>query len=88
MLASFAFSGLFFLKFWKASKDNFFLLFSLACFLLAIERLLLFILLPRYEIHTPATEAQALVYLVRAAAFCLIMVAVVQRNRTGGGRLR
>lgn len=86
-MATFAASGLFFLKFWRASRDRFFLLFSFACLLFSIERILLFLMLPQTDRSFPGTaEAQFWIYLVRAAAFILILIAVVERNRSGSRR--
>ena len=79
--ATFLASGLFFLKFWKASSDRFFLYFAMSCFFLGTERILLLWLLPSTEANYRPPEAQAWVYLVRMAAYILILYAVIQRNR-------
>lgn len=75
----FLLGGLFFLKFWARSRDVLFLIFAMAFWLLAATQLLLVILsLPR--------EEEGWVYLLRLAAFALIVTAIVQKNiarRTG-----
>ena len=70
-------AGLFFLKFWFRSRDILFFIFALAFWLLAANQILLVILdLPR--------EEQGWVYLLRLAAFALIVVAIVQKNMRRG----
>jgi hypothetical protein len=69
-------AGLFFLKFWRRSQDALFLIFAVAFWLLAAAQALLLILeLPR--------EEQGWVYLLRLAAFALIVVAIIQKNIAG-----
>ncbi|MEK6555569.1 MAG: DUF5985 family protein [Bdellovibrionota bacterium] len=79
--ATFAASGVFFLKFWKASKDPFFLFFCTACWLLALERITGLLLDSVFHVISIGTEAASLIYLFRLAAFALILSAVIQRNR-------
>lgn len=81
-MATFAASGVFFLKFWLASRDRFFLYFCLACWLLAIERVaLLFVggyaMLP----HAVSGEARSYVHIFRLVAFALMLIAVIRKNR-------
>lgn len=69
----FLLSGLFFLKFWVRSRDPLFAMFAVAFWLLALNQALLTILdLPR--------EEQSWLYLLRLAAFGLIVVAIVHKN--------
>jgi hypothetical protein len=69
-------AGLFFLKFWSQSRDSLFAIFAVAFWLLAANQALLKILeLPR--------EEGSWVYLLRLAAFGLIVVAIVHKNLTG-----
>lgn len=66
-------AGLFFLKFWARSRDPLFIIFALAFWLLAASQTLLAILaIPR--------EEQGWVYMLRFAAFVLIIAAIVQKN--------
>ncbi|PQV63426.1 hypothetical protein B1R32_11281 [Abditibacterium utsteinense] len=68
-------AGLFFLKFWKQSRDRLFSLFSLAFFILAGQRLAL-------ALTTQNSEKTILLYVVRLLAFLLILVAVIDKNRS------
>ncbi|HXS68119.1 MAG TPA: DUF5985 family protein [Candidatus Polarisedimenticolia bacterium] len=65
--------ALFFLQFWKRSGDSFFLLFSLAFALMAIERLVLALVI--------GLTVDSFVYLIRLCAFLLIIVAIIRKNR-------
>lgn len=66
-------AGLFFLKFWTRSGDILFAIFAVAFWLLAAAQLLLAVLdLPREEL--------GFVYLLRFAAFALIVIAIIQKN--------
>lgn len=82
-VATFFFSGVFFLKFWKASKDRFFLLFCSACWLLALECVIAVRLLAEdSQIFLQVTETSARVYFMRLLAFILIIAAIVEKNRS------
>lgn len=82
-VATFAASGVFFLKFWKASRDRFYLLFTAACWLLSFERVVLFFVHDAAaSIRSALTEASSWVYLFRLAAFAAILMAVVGRNKS------
>jgi hypothetical protein len=66
--------AVFFARSWKRSGDRFFLMFAIAFALMGIERLLLGALnLP--EEPTPR------IYLIRFAAFLLIVAAIIDKNR-------
>ena len=65
--------ALFFLRFWRESGDRFFAFFSLAFALFAVSRVVLSVTGDRGD--------DTLAYLVRAVAFGLILVAIVDRNR-------
>lgn len=80
-MATFAAAGVFFLKFWRASKDPFFLYFCIACWLLSIERICIITLDSVFNIPTIGSEFGIWVYLIRLSAFVLIFTAVLQRNR-------
>lgn len=73
ILVAYATIGLFFLRFWKQTRDRLFAIFALAFWFLMIERLLL-IIVP--EAH----EFRPYVYLVRLSAFTLILIAVIDKN--------
>lgn len=69
--------ALFFLRFWRTTKDLLFLLFALAFGVLAINWTL------RALAH-PTEETQHYYYVLRLIAFGLIIAAVVHKNRTRG----
>lgn len=66
----FAVAGLFFLRFWKESRDRLFLLFAAAFFLLGLDRVI-----------ASTTAVGDAVYLIRLSAFVLIVAAVLDKNR-------
>lgn len=74
IVAGFAVAGLFFLKFWKKTHDELFLAFTGAFWLLGLgQALLTFSNIPLEE-RTP-------LYLLRLAAFVLILAAIWRKNR-------
>lgn len=74
MAMAYLVSGLFFLRFWRDTSDRLFLMFAAAFGLLAAQRTLLSVLAERPDAHLP-------LYVVRLAAFLLILVAIVDKNR-------
>lgn len=67
-------SALFFLRYWHRSRDELFLAFSIAFALLGISQAtLIFANIP--------TEDRSAVYLIRLAAFLLILFAIYRKNR-------
>lgn len=69
-----AVAGLFFLRFWRDTGDRLFAIFAVAFWLLGLTRVALAFA------QNPHTEHQYL-YWVRLAAFMLILVAIVDKNR-------
>jgi hypothetical protein len=67
-------AALFFWRYWRASGDRFFALFSLAFLTFAANRFVLLFL-------DEADEARTAVYFVRLLAFLLIVAAIVDKNR-------
>ena len=65
--------ALFFVQYWRRSRDRLFLAFALAFGVFAVNRVLLSLL-------EEDSEARTYVYLVRALAFLLIAAAVVDKN--------
>lgn len=66
-------AGLFFLRFWKKTRDGLFLGFTLAFWLLGLSQALLSFSDVPVEERTP-------LYLMRLAAFTLILIAVWRKN--------
>jgi len=67
-------AGLFFLRFWRRSGDRLFASFAIAFWLLAVNWALL-------ALTDPANEARWMFYLLRLTAFCVILWAIVDKNR-------
>jgi hypothetical protein len=66
--------GLFFLRLWRETHDRFFAFFGVAFWVLALNWLAL-------AWVTPAAENRHYFYVVRLAAFLLIIVAIIDKNR-------
>lgn len=66
--------GLFFLRFWKKTRDRFFLFFAVAFSLEGVNRVIL-------ALNNGANENEPFIYLVRLLSFVLILVAIVDKNR-------
>ena len=64
----------FFVRFWRKTRDALFLWFAIAFLLLGVERVAIFVV---------GRSASFLVYLIRLTAFLLIMAAVWDKNRRG-----
>jgi hypothetical protein len=67
-------ASLFFLKFWKQTRDVLFLGFAAAFLIEGINRFL------RLFAENPA-EASPSIYIVRGLAFLLLLAAIVHKNR-------
>ena len=67
-------AGLFFLNFRRRSRDRLFTLFALAFFILAGQRLAL-------ALTTQNSESTVFLYVIRLAAFLLILIAIIDKNR-------
>jgi hypothetical protein len=71
--AGFLAGGLFFARFWARSRDGLFLAFAVAFWLLALNELLVSLVEePEYS--------DSWFYLLRVAAFLLIVAAIVRKN--------
>ena len=66
-------AGLFFLKFWRESRDSFFLAFAASFLIEGLNRASL-LFLPR------PNEGNPWIYLVRLFAFLLILIAIIRKN--------
>jgi hypothetical protein len=81
-MATFWASGVFFLKFWKASHDKFFIYFATTCWLLATERLVsLFVHGAFEDISQVEMDNSSWVYCIRLLAFIMILIAIFEKNR-------
>jgi hypothetical protein len=69
----FCICGLMFLRFWSRTRDQLFMAFALAFALLGIGQAIL-------VLANIPTEERGYIYLVRLAAFTLILAAVLRKN--------
>ncbi len=67
-------ASLFFLRFWRSTKDRFFLFFALSFLLEAVGRTLL-------GLNWPHSEDAPGYYLIRLLAYALILFAILDKNR-------
>jgi len=74
LVAEYAAIALFFVRFWTSSRDRLFLLFAGAFALLAVQR-------SAIAVTAEIFEHQAPLYLLRLAAFILIIAAIIDKNR-------
>jgi uncharacterized protein DUF5985 len=68
----YAIAAVYFLRFWREARDPLFAWFSAAFAILAVQRMLIV-----------ALPDQNALYAIRLAAFVMILVAIVQKNRRG-----
>jgi hypothetical protein len=68
--------SLLFLKFWRESKDRLFGFFAAAFALLAVDWFAHALLVPRHE-------SQHYLFIIRLAAFVLLIAGIISKNRTG-----
>lgn len=66
--------ALFFLRFWRDTRDGLFIGFALAFGLLALNQVL------AYDVPD---ENRAYIYLLRVLAFTIILLAIVRKNLAG-----
>jgi membrane-associated PAP2 superfamily phosphatase len=67
--------ALFFLRFWRRTRDALFMAFALAFSLLGLGQAIL-------ALANIPTEERGSIYLIRLAAFALILIAIVRKNRS------
>ena len=67
-------AALFFLRFWKHTRDRFFLFFALSFAVEGVNRVILFL-------SVGPNEEAPVYYLVRLVAYGLIVAAIVDKNR-------
>jgi uncharacterized membrane protein HdeD (DUF308 family) len=68
-------AGVFFLRYWRDTRDSLFLNFALAFIIEGINRTVMMF-------YAHPNEASPWVYLVRSFAFLLIVAAIVKKNRS------
>ena len=70
-----AVAALFFLRFWRDSRDRLFAFFAAMFALLSISWTLL-------AVYHPTDEARPYIYAIRLVAFLLIIAGIVDKNRS------
>jgi hypothetical protein len=75
LIAGYLTVGLFFLRFWKSTRDRLFLLFASAFAVLGLQRLI-------QSVATVPTEDVTYLYVMRLAAFIIIIIAIIDKNRS------
>jgi len=73
LVMGFAVAGIFFLRFWKRTQDSLFLTFAAAFWLLGLVQALL-------ALTDFPVEERSWFYLIRLAAFVLILIAIWRKN--------
>lgn len=71
----FAACALFFLRFWRRTREELFLAFAVAFLLLGIVQTIL-------ALANIPTEERGSIYLLRLIAFLLILIAIYRKNRS------
>lgn len=66
--------GVFFLRFWRSTRDRFFLYFALSFWIQGINRV-------HIGLKGAPSEDEAVIYLIRLVAYVLILVAIWEKNR-------
>jgi hypothetical protein len=72
---AFVVAGLFFLRFWRNTRDRLFGLFAVAFFVMSINRVLM-------GLTTSSGPAGVNLYWMRLVAFGLILAAILDKNRS------
>ena len=75
IVMGYAVVGLFFLRFWRETRDRLFVIFAAAFWILGLQRLAL-------AFSRDMVEDDTGLYLIRLFAFLLILGAIVDKNRS------
>jgi hypothetical protein len=70
----FLIAGLFFLRFWRRTRDSLFLAFAAAFVLLGLGQAI-------QALANIPQEERSYIFLIRLAAFTIILAAIVRKNR-------
>lgn len=77
IIMGYSIAGLYFLKMWRRSREQLFVLFGSAFLLLAINQAIV-------SVAQISREEHSWVYLIRLAAFLLIIIAILLKNTERG----
>ena len=72
-------AGLYFVRFWRRSRDRLFGVFGAAFWMLGLQQLAL-------EIHPEWNDEYGSIYLLRLLAFLMILGAIMDKNRVAASR--
>jgi hypothetical protein len=75
ILMGYLVTGLFFLRFWRDTRDRLFLIFAVSFVILGTQRLAL-------VLTREMLETQTGLYVIRLFAFLLILGAIIDKNRS------
>jgi len=75
ILMAYVVGGLFFLRFWRATRDRLFLILALSFWILAFQRLLV-------ALSVSVFESETYLYGIRLLAYVLILAAIADKNRS------
>lgn len=75
LVAGYIVASMFFLRYWKRTRDRLFAMFAAAFGVLALQRLAL-------TLSTSPIEDVTHLYVIRLAAFVIILVAIIDKNRS------
>ncbi len=70
-------AGVYFLRYWRTTRDRLFLSFALAFWLLMLNQIIVRLL-------GPGDERSGYAYVLRVVGFLLILVAIIRKNVPGG----
>ena len=68
-------AGLFFLRFWRKTRDGLFLAFAMSFALLGVGQAV-------QALANIPQEERSYIYIIRLAAFTLILIAIFRKNRS------
>jgi hypothetical protein len=69
--------SLFFLRFWRETRDRFFLFFAASFGVEGVNRAVL-------GLASIPSEVEPFIYIIRLISFLLILVAIIDKNRANG----
>lgn len=67
-------ASVFFLRFWRETRDRLFVFFAIAFAIMTVSRALL-------SLTSPSRENEPYLYLLRLASFVVIAYAIIDKNR-------
>lgn len=78
LFLSFCIAGLYFFRFWRDTRDRLFIMFALAFWIMAVNRVFQTWL---FMTTDHATEHRTILYTIRLLSFSIILLAIIDKNR-------